>query len=57
MKMNDAISRVQRHDVPEGRLHPAYKHEDHHLPSIASMKCFAKLALRSNRGQLQLLEK
>ena len=36
MKMNDAISRVQRHDVPEGKLHPAYKHEDHWNPLAKS---------------------
>jgi hypothetical protein len=37
MKMNDAISRVQRHDVPEGKLH---RHTNMrtigtHLPNIA----------------------
>jgi hypothetical protein len=45
MKMNDAISRVQRHDVPEGKLHPAYKHEDHWNPLAKYRKAWARLML------------
>jgi hypothetical protein len=45
MKMNDAISRVQRHDVPEGKLHPAYKHEDHWNPLAKYREAWAGLML------------
>jgi hypothetical protein len=45
MKMNDAISRVQRHDVPEGKLHPAYKHEDHWNPLAKYREAWARLML------------
>jgi hypothetical protein len=45
MKMNDAISRVQRHDVPEGRLHPTYKHEDHWNPLAKYREAWARLLL------------
>jgi hypothetical protein len=45
MKMNDAISRVQRHDAPEGKLHPAYKHEDHWNPLAKYREAWARLML------------
>jgi hypothetical protein len=45
MKMNDAIARIQRHDSPEGKLQPAYKHEDHWNPLAEYREAWARLML------------